>query len=372
MAQYVTCPECGTKNSLPADAASKIDCSSCGMLLVLKKLEVLEDKPAAPARSSRRASAVSSRRGRAAAQAKAEAEAEEETPSRGGRRKSKSSSRRSTRGGGRRRVAPVEDEPPQETRVGGRAMRKNKNDLPPAVLWSSIAGLVCIVGAVIFFVMKNNDEPTKDEGATKAATTAQAEGDGDASGEDGDEAMSEDASGDADDEKTAAVSEEKPAAKAAAKKKTPKKKKSSKWEFTTFAKPTDVSDEDFAKMDEYIATMTDPNETRKAGIAQRELGKMPRAAVPALINALGALDPTDRDDLYKGQQIITALEIGTRGEVDLFENDSWKLFAWVEDTTSKDAKASFLTRKQAVRKWAKWWEKVGADWKPKVESEDDW
>jgi DNA-directed RNA polymerase subunit RPC12/RpoP len=367
VAKYVNCPECGTKNPVSADAAqSKIDCSECGMLLVLKKLEIMDEKPAAPARTRRTTSGSSrSRRNRAAEAAE---EKEEAAPSRGGRRASKTSSRRSTRGGGgRRRVAPVEEEPAPE-RIGGRAMRKPKNDMPAWAMAASGLGLVVLVGAAVYFLNQGDSSEAEGDDKTKTTATAQADAEESRVTDEVSEPATADKGGA---ETTAAVSEEKPAKPAPAKKK-PAKKASGKWAFTEFTKPDDVSDEDFAKAVAYIATLTDPNETRKAGQASRALINMPRAGVPALINTLGSLKRDDKDDVYKGQQIISTLEQTVKGATDFWENDSWSIAQWVADPSSREAKDSFLTRKQAVKKWAQWWEKVGADWKPKVESEDDW
>ncbi|MEZ6195206.1 MAG: hypothetical protein R3F20_05690 [Planctomycetota bacterium] len=348
MAKCVKCPECGATNPVASDSGSKIDCSGCGMLLVLKKLEIVD----APAAAAPKAPAVRSRR-RTTGSSSGEAEAA-------------APARRPTRGGGRRttrgRSAPAPEAPAE--RVGGRAMRKNRQPVPAWLMGVSALGLLVIVGAAIFFLTRGGDEKTPEtDDATKTVAEANAGGGG---GGAGDQTTENGEAGDGAAEKPAAVVAEKPAETT----KKPKKTAKPKWEFVAFERPADVTEEQATKAKELIEVLKDINATREANRAQDELRDMPRAAIPFLINALAELNPADRDDVLRGQKIVGALEMATLQSIDFNELGQWSLAMWRDEGTDKEKETDALWRRQAVQKLWKWWDPIQADWKPPVEDEE--
>ncbi len=341
----IKCPECGTPAPIKSLKDHKTTCPKCGMILVLDK--ILGPEWAEKIRARQKKSEGG------------EARAAQPTSAKASQRHAPSSRRKAT---SRRRKGHGDGE--RDHRHASHRHHHKPQGMSPALLWGSIGGFLLVMAVLVIYMMNRPQAETADKGSVAdKKNTAPTSGLEDITEE---TSGTEDAMGvsDGDGEKLAAKTE--PAKTPA--KKPARKPAAAKAPLAPFGIPKGVTEADFEDAQKQIEVLRDLNATRALGIAKDKLTTMPRAAIPALINGLLKLDVADSDDAKRGFQMIDSLEWIT-GKDDIWESDAFQLFRELE--SEKDKRGAVLTRKQAIKRWWRWWNRVQDTWEPPKEEEED-
>ncbi|MCA9322142.1 MAG: hypothetical protein KDB53_15480 [Planctomycetes bacterium] len=367
----VNCPECSTANAIPDLSSKKVNCTKCGMIIVIRK--VLGEDWAEKMRKSsqdttrRTPARITKSAARATSKGATKKTIEEAPESEGSGKTRRPTTGRRARASGRKKVVvePVDSQRDSHRRTRGRSSK----GVSPALLFSSLGALLVIAVVAIVFVMNKEDETPVDPRADKKAiadmeTTAN-------DGEDGSSVVSLDdvtnvgSSGDATTAKTATGEGEKPAAVSS---KNSRRSKTDDESMEPFPAAPGFSPEQVAEAEKHVAVLHDIEATTELGVASDALRDMPyKLTIPTLINALLKLDPATLEDALRGFQVNQTLEMIT------FKDDIWESSAFNVRTLPTDPAeldTARLQRKQAVRKWFKWWAKEGKTWEPPKDDED--
>jgi hypothetical protein len=115
-----------------------------------------------------------------------------------------------------------------------------------------------------------------------------------------------------------------------------------------------TSSSDVATIRTHIATLVDPDKTREARQALKELVFLGKPAVPVLLNALVGKDLRNPADVYHCHQVVQALRDITA-----------KRFGF-EPQTGQDilTAATAIEQQSALRRWFGWWRLNGKTFEP--------
>ncbi|HGY91086.1 MAG TPA: hypothetical protein ENK43_07930 [Planctomycetes bacterium] len=338
----IKCPECGTPAPIKSLKDHKTTCPGCGMILVLDKILGPDWADKIRARQQKHSGG--------------DAGPSEPAATKPARRH-KAPARRKT--ASRRRQGHAAPEP--DHRHASHRHHHPSQGVSPALLWGSIAGFLVVMTVLVVYMMNRPEPESADKGqVAKKKAGAPTSGLDD---------ITDETAGTEDAVPVPDPSEEKLAAKKEPAKTPEKKKKASsrKAALTPFGLPKGVAQADFDEAKKQLEVLKDLNATRALGIAKDKLTTHPRAAIPVLINGLLELDVSDPDDSKRGFQMVDSLKWIT-GKDDIWESEAFQIFH--SPDSEKDKQGAILTRKQAVKRWWRWWNKVQDTWQPPKEDEE--
>ncbi len=336
----IKCPECGTPAPIKSLKDHKITCPGCGMILVLDKILGPDWADKIRARQEKHSGNEAS----PSKPATAKSVHKRSTPT---RRKTAS----------RRRKGHAE--PEVDHRHVSHRHHHQSRGVSPTLLWGSIGGFLLVMAILIVYLMNRPQHEPVDKGqvAEKQAAAPTS----------GLDDLTEETTATEDSVGVSDPAEEKPAAKMEPAKKPKKKSTSRKAALTPFGLPQGVTQADFDDAQKQLEVLRDLNATRALGIAKDKLAAKPRAAIPVLINGLLKLDVADSDDSKRGFQMVDSLKWIT-GKEDIWESDAFQIFRAPD--SEKEKQGATLTRKQAIKRWWRWWDKVQDTWQPPKEDEE--